>query len=284
MGIQGNQIPCFSQGGRNCYTLSTMQVLGKTWNLDSVLVADGAWGTEFFKRGLMQGCPPDEWNLTHSGDRQGSHARVLRGGCRRRPHELLRSQPLRLEAHGLSERMREINTTGAALAREIAGSKQSWRAIWGRPRFLPWGRPPPRSCTRFLPNRPEPCRWRRGLDRHRIHDRHGGDGGRRARGVGDDSSTRCRQHDLQPNSPGIPHDDGQSARGLRAARGGAGASVIGANCGSGIEDYVPLAPTSAASRAFRSGSRRTPAFRRSSTERWSTPYGRKSTLRSFLRS
>ena len=55
----------FSQARGTATLAGTMEVRGTQWQKGSVLVADGAWGTEFFKRGLMQGSPPDEWTLTH---------------------------------------------------------------------------------------------------------------------------------------------------------------------------------------------------------------------------
>ena len=106
-----------------------MQVLGKTWNLGSVLVADGAWGTEFFKRGLMQGCPPDEWNLTHPEIVKEVTREYFEAGADIILTNSFGANRFRLEAHGLSERMREINTAAAALARESRREKRSSRAI-----------------------------------------------------------------------------------------------------------------------------------------------------------
>ena len=108
-----------------------------------MLLADGAWGTEFFKRGLMQGSPPDEWNLTHPEIVREITREYLEAGA---DIVILTNtfgaNRFRLEPHGLSERVREINAAAAAIAREVIGRQgRSWRGTSGRaPGSSPWGR------------------------------------------------------------------------------------------------------------------------------------------------
>jgi hypothetical protein len=44
---------------------ATMRVRVGTLKIGTALVVDGARGTELQKRGLMQGCLPDERNVRH---------------------------------------------------------------------------------------------------------------------------------------------------------------------------------------------------------------------------
>ncbi len=98
-----------------------MQILGKKWEKGAVLLADGAWGTEFFKRGLMQGSPPDEWNLDHPEIVREITREYLEAGADIVLTNTFGANRFRLEPHGLSDAGAEINTAAAALAREVVG-------------------------------------------------------------------------------------------------------------------------------------------------------------------
>ena len=108
----------------------------------SVLVADGAWGTEFFKRGLMQGSPPDEWNLTHPEIVREITREYLEAGADIVLTNTFGANRFRLEPHGLSDRVREINARGRghrARGRRRAG--RSWRGTSARARgSSPWAK------------------------------------------------------------------------------------------------------------------------------------------------
>ena len=87
-----------------------------------MLLADGAWGTEFFKRGLMQGSPPDEWNLTHPEIVAEITSEYLEAGANIILTNSFGANRFRLEPHGLSGQVREINTAAAAIARRVVGT------------------------------------------------------------------------------------------------------------------------------------------------------------------
>ena len=96
-----------------------MQIRGKTWQKGSVLIADGAWGTEFFKRGLMQGSPPDEWNLIHPEIVREITREYLDAGADIVLTNSFGANRFRLEPHGLSDQAVKINVAAVSLAREV---------------------------------------------------------------------------------------------------------------------------------------------------------------------
>ena len=113
-----------------------MEVRGTLWRNGEVLVADGAWGTEFFKRGLMQGSPPDEWNLTHPEIVRDITREYVDAGADIVLTNTFGANHFRLEPHGLSDRVEAINTAAAGIAREVSarcsggcGRHRSVRAI-----------------------------------------------------------------------------------------------------------------------------------------------------------
>ena len=108
---------------RNRYYAPIMDIGGKTWNADSILLADGAWGTEFFKRGLMQGSPPDEWNLTHPEIVRDITRDYLDAGVDIVLTNTFGANRWRLEPHGLSDKVREINSAAVRIAREVTGNR-----------------------------------------------------------------------------------------------------------------------------------------------------------------
>ena len=100
-----------------------MEVRGTQWQKGSVLVADGAWGTEFFKRGLMQGSPPDEWNLTHPEIVREITREYLEAGADIVLTNTFGANKFRLEPHGLSDRVKAINASAASIAREVSAGR-----------------------------------------------------------------------------------------------------------------------------------------------------------------
>lgn len=97
-----------------------MEILGKEWKPgDGVILADGAWGTEFLKRGLTQGNPAEEWNLTKPKEVQAIAREYLAAGSRIILTNTFQGSRFQLERHGLESKVREINRIGASLTREV---------------------------------------------------------------------------------------------------------------------------------------------------------------------
>jgi 5-methyltetrahydrofolate--homocysteine methyltransferase len=221
-----------------------MQVLGKTWSQDSVLVADGAWGTEFFKRGLMQGCPPDEWNLTHPEIVREITREYLEAGSDIILTNSFGANRFRLEAHGLSDKVRDINMTGAALTREVAGTNAIVAGDIGpTARFLPLGETTAEELYTVFAEQAGSLA-EAGVDWIVVE----------SMTDMEEMAVAVRAASETTHLPVVASMTyNRTPKGYRTMMGNtpeacvkraeeAGASVIGANCGSGIEDYVPLAP------------------------------------------
>jgi 5-methyltetrahydrofolate--homocysteine methyltransferase len=84
------------------------------------VLTDGAWGTEFQARGLEAGECPDHWNLTHP-DRVEAVARAyVEAGSQVILTNTFRANRLAMERHGLAEQLREINLRGVEISRRAA--------------------------------------------------------------------------------------------------------------------------------------------------------------------
>jgi len=221
-----------------------MQILGATWKKGSVLLADGAWGTEFFKRGLMQGSPPDEWNLTHPEIVREITRDYLEAGADVILTNSFGANRCRLEHHGLSDRARDINRAAAAIAREVVGGSAVVAGDIGpSARFIALGE----------------------VSEEELFDVFAEQAGALAEAgvewIVVESMTDVEEMALAvraavettrlPVVASMTYN--RTQKGYRTMMGNppetcvrraeeAGAALIGANCGSGIEDYVPLAP------------------------------------------
>ncbi|MFQ3619790.1 MAG: homocysteine S-methyltransferase family protein [Spirochaetales bacterium] len=101
-----------------------MEVLGKEWKVgEGILLADGAWGTELLKRGLVQGNPAEEWNLSHPKEVQAIAKEYLQAGSRIILTNTFQGTRFQLSRHGLGEKTRYINRIGASLTREVCEGK-----------------------------------------------------------------------------------------------------------------------------------------------------------------
>jgi methionine synthase I (cobalamin-dependent) len=90
------------------------------WLEGGPLLADGAWGTELQRMGLPPGACPDEWNLTHA-KAVGSVARSYReAGSRIVLTNTFRANRIALADYGLADRVSEINRAGVEISRANA--------------------------------------------------------------------------------------------------------------------------------------------------------------------
>jgi 5-methyltetrahydrofolate--homocysteine methyltransferase len=221
-----------------------MEVLGRTWKRGAVLIADGAWGTEFFKRGLMQGSPPDEWNLTHPEIVREITQEYLEAGADVVLTNTFGANRFRLEPHGLADRVTEINRAAASLARNVVGGRAVVAGDIGpTARFLALGEVTADELSAAFAEQASAL-GAAGVDWIVV-----------------ESMTDMEEMAIAVKAAvaatGLPvvasMTYNRTVKGYRTMMGNppedcvrraedAGASLIGANCGSGIEDYVPLAP------------------------------------------
>jgi 5-methyltetrahydrofolate--homocysteine methyltransferase len=85
-----------------------------------VVLADGAMGTMLFEAGLEQGEPPEEWNLTHAGAVRRVHRAYLEAGARIVLTNTFGGSRFRLALSGMEDRAVEFNRAAAELLRAEA--------------------------------------------------------------------------------------------------------------------------------------------------------------------
>ena len=84
-----------------------------------VLLGDGAYGTEFLRRGCIPGNPVDELNLSRPHFVLDLHREYALAGAEVIKTNTFQANRLRLPA-GLGDKVRDINLAGARLARDAA--------------------------------------------------------------------------------------------------------------------------------------------------------------------
>ncbi len=87
------------------------------------VLTDGAWGTELQNRGLGAGECPDVWNVKHPDCVEEVARAYVEAGSRVILTNTFGANRIALERHGLANRTREINRAGVEI---------SWRAANGR--------------------------------------------------------------------------------------------------------------------------------------------------------
>jgi methionine synthase I (cobalamin-dependent) len=205
------------------------------------VVTDGAWGTELQARGLEIGEFPDAWNLAHP-DRVGAVAQAyVAAGSQVILTNTFGGNRLRLASHGLADQVAVLNRRGVELSRQAAQGRAAVFASMGpTAKMLLTGETSPEELADVF--------------------------GEQARALADARAEALvveTMSDLEEakvalaavKATGLPaivclvFDAGrdkdrtlmgatpeQVARELTEA----GADVIGANCGVGIERYVPV--------------------------------------------
>ena len=88
----------------------------------SVLVSDGAWGTELARRGLS-GDAPELWNAARPDDVFAIAASYVEAGSDIILTNTFGGSPFKLAKAGLGERVAELNRLGAEISRRAAGER-----------------------------------------------------------------------------------------------------------------------------------------------------------------
>ena len=86
-----------------------------------VLVVDGAMGTQLYERGILYSACFEDLNLSRPEAVAKVHEDYVRAGAQVIETNTFGANSMRLEKHGLSGRVRDINLAGAKLARAAAG-------------------------------------------------------------------------------------------------------------------------------------------------------------------
>ena len=89
---------------------------------DRVLLADGAMGTEFYRRGVFINRCYDALNLSQPDLVARIHEDYIGAGADIVTTNTYGAERIRLAQHGLEDQLAEINQAGVALARRAAGT------------------------------------------------------------------------------------------------------------------------------------------------------------------
>lgn len=205
------------------------------------VITDGGWGTEFQKLGLAPGECPDRWNLDHP-DRVEKVARAyVDAGSRVILTNTFGANRVVLERQGFADQLAEINRAGAEISRAAAGGRAVVFASIGP------------TCKMISTGEIEEEDLRQIFAEQIAALVAGGAQGFVVETFAEVAEARCAL--AAAKATGLPcvvsmvFDSGrakdrtmmgttpeQAAKDLDEA----GADVIGANCGQGIEGYVPI--------------------------------------------
>lgn len=90
---------------------------------DRPIITDGAWGTQLQERGLPVGACPDEWNLSHPQAVESVARDYVEAGSRVILTNTFGANRITLEKHGLADRVAEINRAGVEISRLAANGR-----------------------------------------------------------------------------------------------------------------------------------------------------------------
>ena len=87
------------------------------------VLTDGAWGTQLQRLGLNPGECPDAWNLTRADQVERVARSYVAAGSQVILTNTFGANGLRLDMHGLGDRVAEINRAGVEISRRAAGNR-----------------------------------------------------------------------------------------------------------------------------------------------------------------
>ncbi len=91
--------------------------------LEGPLILDGAWATELQAQGLESGDCPDAWNLTHAEQVASVARSYIQAGSRIILTNTFGANRVALSRHGLAEKAADISRAGARISRAAAAEK-----------------------------------------------------------------------------------------------------------------------------------------------------------------
>ncbi|NQU11064.1 homocysteine S-methyltransferase family protein [bacterium] len=205
------------------------------------VVTDGAWGTELQARGLAVGQCPDAWNLTHADKVEEVARAYVDAGSQVILTNTFGANRVRLAEFGLADQAADINRAGAAISKGAAGDHAVVFASIG-----------PSGKMLMMEEVTEDELQAAYLEQCRALLAGGADGlvvetmadlAEAKLAVAAAKTTGLPVVACLVFDAGAARDRtmmGTTPEDEAAAFTAAGADVIGANCGNGIEGYVPI--------------------------------------------
>jgi len=86
-----------------------------------ILVSDGAWGTFLYQKGLQAGQCPDEWSISHPAEVEDIARGYIAAGADMIESNSFGANRYKLEHFGLQDKVSEINEAAAQISRRAAG-------------------------------------------------------------------------------------------------------------------------------------------------------------------
>ena len=87
------------------------------------VVTDGSWGTQMQKRGLKRGQCPDSWNLSHADQVRAVAEQYVDAGSQVILTNTFGASRLSLANFQLAEKAAEINSAGVQISKEVAADR-----------------------------------------------------------------------------------------------------------------------------------------------------------------
>lgn len=87
------------------------------------VVTDGSWGTQMHKRGLKRGQSPDSWNLSHPKQVEDVARQYVEAGSQIILTNTFGASRLSLSNYKLADKVLDINSAGVRISKQAAGER-----------------------------------------------------------------------------------------------------------------------------------------------------------------
>ena len=205
------------------------------------VVTDGSWGTQMHKRGLKRGQSPDSWNLSHPEQVEDVARQYVDAGSRIILTNTFGASRLSLSNYKLGDKVPDINSAGVRISKQAAGDRALVFASMGPTgRMLVTGETTKAELQNVFQEQAD-AQARAGADGIIIETMIDIDEARIA-------ALAAKQTGL-PVIVSMVYDSGEdkdrtmmgnSPEEVAAELGKIGIDGIGANCGQGIEAFLPI--------------------------------------------
>ena len=205
------------------------------------VVTDGSWGTQMHKRGLKRGQSPDSWNLSHPEQVEDVARQYVDAGSRIILTNTFGASRLSLSNYKLGDKVPDINRAGVRISKQAAGDRALvFASIGPTGRMLVTGETTKAELQNVFQEQAD-AQARAGADGIIIETMIDIDEARIA-------ALAAKQTGL-PVIVSMVYDSGEdkdrtmmgnSPEEVAAELGKIGIDGIGANCGQGIEAFLPI--------------------------------------------